>query len=162
MFIILWILPIVGIIWACLYWGKLKCTNKRGEEVDRDLPGGILGSSIVLAVALFLLTLIIPLCGISDRISLETFYYDNFQNYGTAVDKTASYLSEEEFVSSLLAGSIEKLEYAGFVADRILEWREEVTHYNRGLRSYRYWQEHFLTDILFRDVAEDLQSLVIK
>lgn len=92
---------------------------------------------------------------------LQAFFESNAGNYQVAVDETASYLSEEEFVNQLVAGSIEKLEQSTYVSERIKEWRDSVNAYNLTVAGLKYWDDNPFTGVLVPDSIQDMKLLLM-
>jgi len=101
---------------------------------------------------------------LTNRVNLTNFYYNNAEVYQVASDKTASYLSSEQFVgqSQLVAGSIEKQQLANIVSQRMAEWRDQVVAYNEGLATYQMWQSYPIVGILYPPLPTDVKFLSIK
>ena len=93
----------------------------------------------------------------------QAFYVANTQNYEIAVDETASYLSQQGFMNStFFDGSIEKFEQAGYVSERIKEWRDAVNRYNDTIARMQYYNRNIFTGVLVPDGVEDMKLLIIQ
>lgn len=92
----------------------------------------------------------------------QAFCEANTYNYEYAVDETVSYLSVKDFTGVMVEGSIEKLEQAGYVSERIREWRNAVNQYNTTIASMKYYNRNILTGVLVPDGIEDMRLLIIK
>ena len=79
----------------------------------------------------------------------QTFYDTNVANYAITVDKTAVYLSTSDFENKMVAGSVEKLQQAGYVSERIKEWRDSINEYNSTIASMRYLRSSWLLGGIF-------------
>jgi hypothetical protein len=120
--------------------------------------GGWLGV-LVLVIALPSATV----CNGSHVAEMQAFYNTNTKNLAYAVDETASYLSADIFKDGLLIeGSIEKLQQAGYVSERIKDWVEKVNQYNKELASLKYYNANPFTGVLIPDEVEDMRFLVIE
>lgn len=92
---------------------------------------------------------------------LESFYYSNVSVYETASDLTASYLSENNFVDQIIAGSIEKAELATEISNRIAEWRDGIVAYNQILATYSKWDNNIFIGIFVPNLDPNLKYLQI-
>ncbi len=133
----------VGIIWADELWGFV-----------------VLGGGITL-----LLLIILPVTTMlnsADYAELEAFYQANSRNYEITVDETASYLSQQEFTQTLIEGSLEKIELAGYVSERIGEWRDAINRYNLTIARMKYWDGNIFLGTLYPDAVRDAKLLSIE
>jgi len=132
-----------------------------------DSQGGdswhwLTGIGLTLGLSLLL---ILPSCGLRNGAGLaewQAFHYANSRNYKITVDETASYLSQEQFTAKLVEGSIEKLKQAGYVSERIKEWRDSVNEYNTTIASMQYFNRNVFTGVLVPNEVEDMRLLIIK
>ena len=136
-------------------------------RVANDESGGD-GETIAIVfggIGLFCFLLIVGMWTIANHAGLarwEAFYEINTVNYQITVDKTASYLSQEEFADVLVQGSVERFEQAGFVSERIAEWRDAVNEYNLTITSMKYFDRLPLTGCMMPDNVQSMKLLVIK
>ena len=125
-------------------------------------------SIIVPSIALFVLLLTTTIVLVNNANGLaqwEAFYDANSRNYEIAVDRTASYLSEQAFVERALIpveGSIEKLEQGKYVSERIAEWRNKVNQYNTTIASMQYYDNNPIFGSLVPDEVQDMKLLIIE
>ena len=121
----IWLLlvPAVALlIWAVVEWGG--CGEGQGMAATF--------SSIFIVV--FIAILISVTFGNGAGLAKwQAFYMANTQNYQIAISQTESYLSEKEFLDKLVDGSLERLQQAGYVSERIAEWRDAINNYNLTL-----------------------------
>jgi len=92
----------------------------------------------------------------------QAFDETNFQNYGIAISETASYLSQEKFADVVVQGSLERFEQAGYVSERIKEWRDAVNQRNLAIASMQYFNRNIFTGTMVPDAVEDMKMLLIK
>lgn len=151
---ILWLIPILVIL---IIWCIVLCNT--GHE-DTGMPLSVL-SSVFLFCFVLVLVIVIP-TNVGESIKLQTFYTTNTQNYRITIDKTAAYLSDDEFVGKLVSGSVEKLQQAGYVSERLREWRDEVNDYNATLANMQYWRRNSFFGILYPKRVMELKLLIIK
>lgn len=116
---------------------------------------------IIAAVVFLIVCIAVPAGKGAALARMEAFYEANVQNYEVAADKTASYLSMEEFQALFIAGSIEKLELADEIAARILEWRDAVNRYNNKLASFTYYDQNAWVGTFYPTPPEHLKLLRI-
>ncbi len=148
---------------------KFEAEGKTLTKKEEDSCSDGATACIFMGCAFSLVVGLICMCFILSNGSglrkLEAFYTVNALNYETAVDRTASYLSEERFVVEALIpveGSIEKLELTGFISSRITEWRDAVIRYNNTIASMQYWDDNIFTGVLVPDRVQGMKLLVIK
>ena len=144
-------LAIVMVIIGALLW-------ERREE----LPGCLISAGIaILIISAFVFPIVLMLN--TEKIaSLKAVYVANYQNYGIAVDKSVALLSAERFEASLIAGSIEKFQQAGFISERIKEWRDEINEFNKALSILRAYDTNIWTGVTVPDIPDDLKFLTLK
>lgn len=149
---------LIGLIpLALLLWGIIVEEKEGyGEGVMQIFIGGI------LSLIFFLILPLLTLSNSSDLVKLDTFYNTNNQNYQITIDKTASYLSVDEFKSQVIAGSIEKSNLAQTISNRIAEWRDQVNDYNLAIASMQYFDQNIFTGILYPNRVQELKPLVLK
>ena len=155
MILLLWI-PVIFLI----VYGTIK--SKNGDynvSTDGTIQQTI---GIVLAFVLSLVLIVEPISSGAKVAEYEAFYRANYDNYGVAVDETASYLSTDKFEGYLIDGSIEKLSQAGYVSERIKEWRDEVNKFNINISRYRYLSTHPFIGILKPNLPDYIQPLSIQ
>jgi len=69
-----------------------------------------------------------------ERITeMEAFQNYTISAYETTIDETRNLISVDTCGGTLIEGSIEKLEIASDVADRLVELRDEIKQYNKDL-----------------------------
>lgn len=154
MILLLWI-PIIGLIVGGVYLARKFSGD--GEELGWVL--GILGS--LIALTLLIICVFQPLWSGIRVAQYTAFYEANYHNYGVTIEETASHLSNEEFTGMLIAGSIEKFELAGYVSERLKEWRDEVNQFNLDIARYRVYSTHLLTGVLHPKLPDHVQPLII-
>ena len=145
---------------AILIWGIIEQRGGRGSSDGDGYFQLTFGS--ILSVVFFISLPLISLGNGSDLVKLETFYKSNNQNYQITIDKTASYLSIEEFTSQVIAGSIEKTNLAQSVSTRLAEWRDRTNEYNLSLASMQYLDRNIWVGILYPNKVQDLKLLILK
>lgn len=127
--------------------------------------GGIL--SILTIVSGVLSPLLIAACctlymgNLEDRAKLEAIYFNNIQNYQVAITETTTYLSQDEFINQLIAGSIEKTNLGEQIAGRIAEWRNIVNDYNIQYNIYKAMSGNIFTGIFYPEIPDELRMLTI-
>lgn len=147
----LWdVLPQEGVTNGILNWTYTPSTTSLGYH------------SGILSLIFFLILPLLTLSNSSDLVKLDTFYNTNNQNYQITIDKTASYLSVDEFKSQVIAGSIEKSNLAQTISTRISEWRDQVNDYNLAIASMQYFDQNIFTGILYPNRVQELKPLVLK
>lgn len=132
--------------------------------LKKDKDDGWWGAILIGGVASLLLLIIlsvITVCNSVEFVKLKAFYQANSRNYEIAVDETASYLSEESFRQALIDGSIEKFELAGYVSDRISEWRDAANRYNIAIANMKYFDSTIFFGVLYPDELRDAKLLII-
>jgi len=158
------------------YEGKLQRRKKKLEadgkrltrEEEESCSGGAIASiaiGCIFTIVVGLICMCFTLSNGNGLRKLEAFYTANALNYETAVDRTASYLSQEKFTIEVLVpveGSIEKLELAGYISTRITEWRDAVNIYNTTIASMQYWDSNIFTGVLVPNKVQDMKLLIIK
>lgn len=154
MILLFWI-PLIGLIVGGIYLARKFSGD--GEELGWFL--GILGS--FLAIIFLVICVFQPLWSGMRVAQYTTFYETNHHNYEAAIEDTSSYLSSEEFTGMLIAGSIEKFELAGYVSERVKEWRDEVNQFNLDIARYRIYSTHLLTGVLHPELPDHVQPLII-
>lgn len=157
MILLLWIPLICGIVIPIVL-------HKKGKiDMDEDIEHFIGWMLCIFGgVALLLVCIIAPISHGATAAEYTTFYETNNLNYGIAVDETASYLSQETFENQFIAGSLEKVGLAGFISERIKEWRDDVNQFNLNLARYKYYEDHPFLGVLYPDTPDYLKTLVIK
>jgi len=117
----------------------------------------------VVASIIFLFPcILIPINNGMDLAQWENFYDTNVANYAITVDKTASYLSVEKFEPQLIDGSVEKWQQAGYVSERLREWRDAVNEYNKMIASMRWVDRNIWIGVFMPPIPERLIPLVIQ
>ena len=152
----LWLIALVFlgmIIWGILTWGR---TVWGGDGQGFAVVFGSLG----LALTALILGGITLASG-EGLARLQTFYEVNNQNYATTLNQTEALLSTEKFTSQLVAGSIEKLQVASTVSERIKEWRDKVNEYNTATASMKYYDSNIWTGVLIPDEVQNMKLLRI-
>ncbi len=153
----IWLLFILGI--GLIILGVILCKN------NDDSMGGVFAVcfGVVISITLLVALPIETMTNGSDVAEMKTFLESNTQNYQYSVSETASYLSIDTFKEGVLVeGSIEKLQQAGYVSERIKEWRDSVNEYNTKLASLRYYDSNIFTGVLVPNEVQDMKFLVIK
>lgn len=141
---------------ALILWGFLK-----KEKGDAEWAAILLGFFILLLpLSLFLFSI-----QVSNGMGIarwEAFYDSNVANYAITVERTKTLLSAKEFEGKLIAGDIERMQQAGFVSERLKEWRDSVNEYNSTLKSMRWVRSYFwLGPVVMPRIPDRLQPLVI-
>lgn len=151
---------LLGLVFlGLILWGGIRGFTRRSRGE---------GESVAVVIGAILLTVMSIICPIvalqngMNLMQLEAFYTANTQNYEFAIDETASYLSQEEFTDVLIEGSLERLKQAGYVSERIAEWRDAVNEYNLTVASMQYFNRNIFTGVLFPDGIENMKLLIIK
>jgi hypothetical protein len=98
---------------------------------------------------------------LTERATLEAVYYNNIQNYQSTITDTTAYLSEDEFVNQLIAGSVEKINLGEQIAQRISEWRDSVNAYNIQFNTYKAMAGNIFTGVLYPKLPNELKMLTI-
>ena len=124
--------------------------------------GIVMGFSIFIAVLGTVFVATTTLSNANTLAKLEVFYEVNSQNYEVAIDNTASYLSQEQFTGSMVDGSVEKWQQAGYVSERIKEWRNAVNDYNTQIASFKYYDSNLFTSNVVPNRVQDFKFLIIK
>jgi len=154
MILLLFIPPILMILIP--WW-----TSRHREELSGG-EGGCICFGLLFTIILLALVIWIPIANGSGLAKRQAFYEANALNYEITVDETAAYLSQEDFVDKLVSGSIEKIEQAGYVSERIKEWRDAVNGYNTAIASMKYYDRNIFTGLLVPNEVQDMKLLVIK
>jgi len=132
---------------------------------EDDMSMGGMFACIIGGLLSLVLLIMLP-CTILDNGStvaeMKIFRDTNTNNYQYSIDETASYLSEDTFTNSLVNGSIEKMQQAGYVSERIKEWRDSVNAYNTKLASLKYYDSNIFMGVLYPNEVQDMKFLVIK
>jgi len=132
-------------------------------KTKNDDWGGIAVLFTMVATCLVVFVPTISIANSNGLAKWQAFYTANTQNYEIAVDETASYLSQDEFAkNTLIDGSIERFSQAGFVSERIKEWRDAVNEYNTTIASMQYFNRNVFTGVLVPNEVEDMRLLIIK
>ncbi len=127
--------------------------------------GDWLSLGIPCSVVAVVMLIVLPSTAIknsADFAELDVFYQVNSRNYEIAIDETASYLSEQEFAQALVEGSLEKIELAGYVSERISEWRDAVNAYNTHIAKMKYYDSNILLGSLYPDAVRNAKLLIIE
>lgn len=152
-----WLLVLLSV--GAIVYGIIRCKK---EEND---AGSFLSLAFGVVATLFLL-IFLPIQTLDNgsRVAeMEVFLESNTQNYQYSIDETASYLSVDSIKENvLIEGSIEKLQQAGYVSERIKEWRDSVNEYNTRLASFKYYDSNIFMGVLIPDKVKDMKFLVIK
>jgi hypothetical protein len=131
------------------------------KSVSFDGGGYWIGVGIgILLVPIFTFLYLYP-TNVDRSAYLESFYYTNVNQYEIAADLTASYLSEDNFVEQIIAGSIEKQQLATEISNRIAEWRDGIVAYNQILATYQKWDNNILVGIFIPNLDPNLKYLQI-
>jgi len=154
MILLLWI-PIM----AMLVWGFWRIIW-RDSIGDGEAVAIALG--IIIGIVFLFPCILIPINNGMDLAQWEAFYDTNVANYTITVDKTASYLSVEKFESQLIGGSVEKWQQAGYVSERLREWRDAVNEYNLTMASMRWVDRNIWIGVFMPPIPERLVPLVIR
>lgn len=93
---------------------------------------------------------------------LESFYNSNANAFQVAADKTATYLSSDEFAKQLIAGSLEKQGLANIISQRIQEWRDAVVTYNQILQTYKLYKSNIWIGAFLPSLDDYLKPLKIQ
>ena len=118
----------VLLLLVCIFSYREEAKKERNGE-----KGTALGGIITLGILLLLMFIIVPANYAANSVrvaELDAFQKANVQNFAVAPDKTSVILSEEKFLESLIAGSIEKTEVGKSIAQQIVEWRDATNAYN--------------------------------
>lgn len=165
MILLLFIATIGLILWGVIR-RQMGWTHKKVNGVphtDGETTAIAFGAS--LTVILLLICSLVPLAQGNTIYKLQAFRDANYSNYQFAADETASYLSVEKFTEGALIpidGSIEKFQLAGYVSERVLEWRDSVNKYNIKVASLKYFNDNAFTGILIPDKIDELELLSIR
>ena len=119
------------------------------------------GGLVIIGPLLLAICCIIYMGNLGDRAEIEATYYNNIQNYQVAITETTTYLSQDEFVDQLIAGSIEKTNLGEQVATRIAEWRNTVNAYNLRYNKYEAMSGNIFTGLFYPKLPDDLRMLTI-
>ena len=161
------LLSLIPVIWGILHWrgGFTKASKKdRHTRVGDGESAAIIVASIVTAT-FYVIVGLQTLTNYNGLAKWEAFYEANTKNYEITVDRTASYLSEQTFVEGALIpieGSIEKIKQAGYVSERIIEWRDAVNDYNLTIASMEYFDSNLIFGSMLPDRVQDMKLLIIK
>ena len=161
MFYLIGLVFVIPIIVGALHWGG-RWRWKKEENSWGNGEGPTVVVCSLLAFLFYLIVLLIHLTNYSGVEQWEAFYNNNTQNYQIAIDKTSSYLSSDLFKDVLVQGSVEKLQQAGYVSERIKEFRDSANTYNTTLASLKYFNNNPIFGVLVPDKVEDMKFLVIK
>lgn len=156
MIMLIWVVALV--LLACGFVHQRR--GNKGCSWD-GFTQGVVTFGVVICVLFGTICAAKPIKAGADVARLTAFYDANYRNYGVAVDKTAAYLSEGESGGALVAGSLEKLELAGFISERMKEWRDAVNEYNQQVAVYRYYSTHLVVGVLYPDLPDYVKMLVI-
>ena len=122
---------------------------------------GVIGAAIL--IALLITYPCVTVSKGSDLAKHQAFFEANTQNFAIAVDDTAAYLSVDSFAEGLLIeGSLEKVQLATIVGERITEWRDAVNAYNLEIASMQYYDQNFFLGVLFPDAVQEMKLLIIE
>lgn len=159
-----WLLP-VGVLCFALWRLIAPVYEKGGNLVEEKWKEACDGFAIILGMLGLTLTIIGVVSTLKNGetiAQLKAFYSYNTVNYSIVVEKTASLLSTSEFENRIVSGSLEKLQQAGFVSEKISEWRTAVNQYNLDIATLKYYNDNIWTGVLVPDEIEDLRPLIIK
>ena len=134
----------------------------RNEYMDSG--GWAITGIVILALSL---SVIVPAITvpISSGVAVKEhkiFYDVNVNNYKATADDATTYLSEEEYRDNLIGGSIEYAGQAGYISERLAEWRDAVNEYNEWLARYEYYDSHWFIGVLYSNLPEELTYLEIR
>jgi hypothetical protein len=147
--------PFVGLI----IWGIIA-DMRNNYSVD---TGVLYGFGIAFLVLSILILSIYTIDNYNGLAKWKAFYETNNTNYAITIDKTASYLSSDKFVSgALVEGSIEKVQLGPAISDRIKEWRDAVNDYNTTIASLKFFDSNIWTGVMVPDEVQNMKLLVIK
>ena len=143
-------------------------TDKREAKSSDDFKPSTIWT--VVAPMAFIAAIIPPMIQYPTNIErvayMTSFYRNNTQAYEVAADRTASYLSQDKFIQELeskfVAGSLEKMQLANIVSQRITEWRDGVVAYNQIMETYKRLTYNPWTGILIPRIPDDVKPLAIK
>ena len=147
---------IVSVVWGILKWGH-KGHYDSGEAQGVAVMLGTIVGLIILGICVG--------CTLSNGASvarLQAFLDANIINYEVTIDDTAVYISEEEFIDKIVSGSLEKLQQAGYVSERIKEKRDAVNTYNKDIASLKYYDGNIFTCSLVPNQIRDMKLIIIK
>ncbi len=169
MIYLLLILFIGLILWGTLHnYGEPTIWKWQRDGKGKRYSDTGSGENTAIAIGTFLLIILLLISSIwainngEGLAKWQAFHDANVANYEITVDKTASYLSEEAFTNTLIEGSVEKWQQAGYVSERISEWRDAVNEYNLTIASMKYYNQNIFTGVLVPDGVEDSKLLIIK
>ena len=147
------LIPIAVVLWGFLH---------KHDYCDFGEDFAKVFGSVLTVVALGVLVG----CTISNHVGLvklQNFYEYNSVNYEITIDKTASYLSQEQFLeSAIIEGSIEKMEQAGYVSERLKEWRNAINDYNETIASMKFFDSTIWFGSLVPNDIQDMKPLIVQ
>ncbi len=162
--VVLALIPL-GIGTFFLLYDKPYGEKKYGRGRHTDFWGGgwaLVGVGIIITIITFVTLFATYTSNQGSLARLEAFYQANSINYEVTVDSMASYLSLEEFTSTIfIEGSVEKLRHADNVALAVQEWRDSVNTYNEDLATMKRMDKTAFLGIYYPTPYEDLKLLKI-
>lgn len=150
------VLAIFLIIPICVWFLSILTKKTFSRPVSNGLFISVVGSLLIIICCIP-----VYMQKLGERAQLEAIYYNNIQNYQTTITDTTAYLSEDEFVNQLIAGSVEKINLGEQIAQRISEWRDSVNAYNIQFNTYKTMSGNIFTGILYPKLPSELKMLTI-
>lgn len=154
------IFPIIFLLLAL--WGIIRAAKHtyqgdgEGEAAAIGLGGGLF---ICTAIVFFL----IALANGEETAIWKEFYNNGYKNSLAVVNLTRELMSSatDTFEGKIVNGSIEKLEQAKAVSERLANLKDEVNLYNKTIASMKYYNHNIWTGILVPDEIEELKPISI-
>lgn len=135
------------------------------DGYDITIPCGIL-----IGVCIFLLILgtVVYIDSIGEVAEMEAFYDNTLSVYEYTVDKSEDITIyaikdvEKEMNTLLNTGNLAYFELAKSVNSNLVELRESIRVYNKGLYSYRKYNSFWFTDTFIAEVPDRLKPIKLK
>lgn len=132
---------------------------------DITIPCGIL---IGVCIFLMILGAVVYIDSIGEVAEMEAFYDNTLSVYEYTVDKSEDITIyavkdvEREMNTLLNTGNLAYFELAKSVNSNLVELRESIRIYNKGLYSYRKYNAFWFTDTFIAEVPDRLKPIKLK
>ncbi|KKL88085.1 hypothetical protein LCGC14_1928210 [marine sediment metagenome] len=162
-----WIILGVLLLFITLgfYFSHLHAKKKDYPFViNCDCGGGALFvCSLILLIVFLSVWMGVYLGHVGELAKMDSFQKATLSTYEYAVTETAAMLSQEGLAEAfLLDGSIEKLQLADSVSQRISELRTRLEVHNEGLARYQILENNILVGVFYPPSPDHLTYLTLK
>lgn len=150
--ILLWVgIPVFGTLLA-LFISRMYARNLENYvNTKEDVKNTFLTLEISMSVFSFVALLCLIFSSISSALYLDNFYDTNAAVYEQAVEAIHTGVPPDVSKNLVEGPNLMQVDKYGQV---VIDMRDAVVDYNGSLKSHLYWQDHFVTNWVYKNVSD--------